>query len=102
MSETPPRRWTRRGPEALFRRGAPLGARCERPPAVQMTAQVAFDVGGTFTDFVLQDEEGRLHTHKVLTTYPDPSDACLEGLEDVLRQGGLGWQHLTRAVHGTT
>jgi N-methylhydantoinase A len=64
--------------------------------------QVAFDVGGTFTDFVLQDDAGRLHTAKRLTTYPDPSDACLAGLDAMMRESGASWNDLARAVHGTT
>ncbi|HSR25898.1 MAG TPA: hydantoinase/oxoprolinase family protein, partial [Candidatus Eisenbacteria bacterium] len=67
-----------------------------------MTAQVAFDVGGTFTDFALQDEAGRLHTGKRLTTYPDPSEACLAGLDEVMARAGVSWTDLARAVHGTT
>ena len=66
------------------------------------SVQVAFDVGGTFTDFVLQDSGGRLHTHKVLTTYPDPSEACLVGLDELFTRAGVGWSTLARAVHGTT
>jgi len=67
-----------------------------------MTPQVAFDVGGTFTDFVLQDAAGRLHTGKRLTTYPDPSEACLAGLADLMQRTGVPWHELARAVHGTT
>lgn len=58
--------------------------------------------GGTFTDFVLQDANGRLHTGKRLTTYPDPSEACLAGLDELMRRTGIAWQDLARAVHGTT
>ena len=67
-----------------------------------MTPQVAFDVGGTFTDFVLQDAAGRLHTGKRLTTYPDPGEACLAGLDEVMARAGVSWPDLARAVHGTT
>src|SRR5262252_7712861 len=42
-----------------------------------MPYRVGFDVGGTFTDFVLQSPTGELTTAKRLTTYPDPSEACL-------------------------
>jgi len=66
------------------------------------TPQVAFDVGGTFTDVVLQDAAGRLHTGKRLTTYPDPSDACLAALDEVMARAGVAWPDLARAVHGTT
>jgi N-methylhydantoinase A len=64
--------------------------------------RVGFDVGGTFTDFVLQTGDGRLHTHKRLTTYPDPSDACLAGLDELMAEAGAGWVDLAQAVHGTT
>jgi N-methylhydantoinase A len=64
--------------------------------------RVGFDVGGTFTDFVLQTADGRLHTHKRLTTYPDPSDACLAGLDELMAETGVGWSELAQAVHGTT
>ena len=64
--------------------------------------RVGFDVGGTFTDFVLEDAEGRWHTGKRLTTYPDPSEACIAGLETLLEDAGVGFNEVTRVVHGTT
>ena len=67
-----------------------------------MAYRVGFDVGGTFTDFVLQTPAGELLTAKRLTTYPDPSDACLAGLDELLAQAGVAWRDVTQAVHGTT
>jgi len=64
--------------------------------------RVGFDVGGTFTDFVLQLPDGRLHTAKRLTSYPDPSEACLAGLDELLAEAGVGWGDLAQGVHGTT
>ncbi len=64
--------------------------------------RVGFDVGGTFTDFVLQSPSGALLTAKRLTTYPDPSEACLEGLDALMARGGAPWVRLGQAVHGTT
>ncbi|MFQ5554174.1 MAG: hydantoinase/oxoprolinase family protein [Acidimicrobiia bacterium] len=64
--------------------------------------RVGFDVGGTFTDFVLEDAKGRWHTGKRLTTYPDPSDACLAGLAELLERADVGFAEISRAVHGTT
>jgi len=64
--------------------------------------RVGFDVGGTFTDFVLQSPSGELSTGKRLTTYPDPSEACLAGLDALLAQGGVPWSDVAQAVHGTT
>src|SRR6266850_2110780 len=67
-----------------------------------MRYRVGFDVGGTFTDFVLQSPSGDLLTAKRLTTYPDPSEACLAGLDDLLAQGAVAWSDVTQATHGTT
>jgi N-methylhydantoinase A len=65
-------------------------------------AQIAFDVGGTFTDVVLQDADGHLHTGKRLTSYPDPTESCLAGLDELVERAGVPWAGLRRAVHGTT
>jgi N-methylhydantoinase A len=67
-----------------------------------MAWRVGFDVGGTFTDFVLQTPAGELLTAKRLTTYPDPSEACLLGLEELLARARAPWADLVQAVHGTT
>ena len=67
-----------------------------------MSYRLGFDVGGTFTDFVLQSPAGDLITAKRLTTYPDPSEACLAGLDALLTSAGVAWADVTQAVHGTT
>jgi len=64
--------------------------------------RLGFDVGGTFTDFVLQAPTGELTAAKRLTTYPDPSEACLAGLDDLVAQAGVSWSDVAQAVHGTT
>jgi N-methylhydantoinase A len=67
-----------------------------------MPYRVGFDVGGTFTDFVLQSPSGELRAVKRLTTYPDPSAACLTGLDELIAQGGVSWADVAQVVHGTT
>ncbi len=67
-----------------------------------MPYRLGFDVGGTFTDFVLQAPSGELATAKRLTTYPDPADACLAGLDALARGAGVAWGDVAQAVHGTT
>ena len=62
-----------------------------------------FDIGGTFTDFVLCDTEtGQLETYKTLTTPHAPEQAVIEGwrvlLERVFADGG----QVENAIHGTT
>ena len=45
-----------------------------------MSYRLGVDIGGTFTDFALYDEQsGGLAIHKQLTTPDDPSRAVLEG-----------------------
>jgi N-methylhydantoinase A len=67
-----------------------------------MGFRVGFDVGGTFTDFALQADDGRLLTGKRLTTPDDPARACVEGLRELVARAGLAWTDLAQAVHGTT
>jgi 5-oxoprolinase (ATP-hydrolysing) len=65
--------------------------------------RVGIDIGGTFTDFVLFDEErGRLTIHKCLTTPKDPAAGALEGLEELLRAAALRFNDIGHLVHGTT
>jgi 5-oxoprolinase (ATP-hydrolysing)/N-methylhydantoinase A len=65
--------------------------------------RVGIDIGGTFTDFVLVDAAAaRLRIHKCLTTPKDPAAGALEGLEELLRAAGLGFEDVGHLVHGTT
>ncbi len=59
--------------------------------------RLGVDTGGTFTDFVLRDADGRLRVHKVLSTPEAPERAILKGLADMgLVDVGL------QLVHGST
>jgi hypothetical protein len=65
--------------------------------------RVGFDIGGTFTDFVLYDaDRGAVTLHKRLTTAHDPSEAALLGLAEILDMAGIGHADLSEIVHGTT
>ncbi|EAV41779.1 N-methylhydantoinase A [Roseibium aggregatum IAM 12614] len=65
--------------------------------------RVGFDIGGTFTDFVLYDRQTASVTlHKRLTTPHDPSEAALKGLEEILEMRGISHADLSEIVHGTT
>jgi N-methylhydantoinase A len=59
------------------------------------------DVGGTFTDVVLIDDDG-MHTAKVPTTPTDPVDGVIDGVTAVLAAAGVDLAAVTRLVHGTT
>lgn len=65
--------------------------------------RVGFDIGGTFTDFVLSDAETSSVTlHKRLTTPHDPSEAALKGLDELLALRSIGHADVSEIVHGTT
>ena len=62
-----------------------------------------FDIGGTFTDFVLIDTaSGEIASYKALTTPEDPSRAVVEGWEELLAGAGVTGGAVERAIHGTT
>jgi N-methylhydantoinase A len=64
---------------------------------------VGIDVGGTFTDFVLLDEErGHINVGKVLTTTDDPAAGILHGLEELLDRHHLHAAEVRTIVHATT
>ncbi len=65
--------------------------------------RVGFDIGGTFTDFVLFDRQlGRIHLHKRLTSADDPARSALLGLEELMAQAGIELADVDDIVHGTT
>ena len=47
------------------------------------TMRIGADVGGTFTDVVLETGE-RMFSTKVLTTYDAPEDSVLDGVRTVV------------------
>ena len=65
--------------------------------------RVGVDVGGTFTDVVLWDDESGTPTlHKLPSTPADPSVAALEGIETVAKAAGTTMEGVQRVSHGTT
>ena len=69
--------------------------------AQSVITRLATDIGGTFTDIVLERGEKRFTT-KVLTTPHAPEEAVVEGTRLVLDEAGLGFADLDVFVHGTT
>ncbi len=63
--------------------------------------RLSVDIGGTFTDIVLEGGERRWAT-KVLTTPRAPELAVLDGTRAMLGEAGLGFADLRLFVHGTT
>jgi len=61
------------------------------------------DIGGTFTDLLLLDEQtGEMIIGKILTTPGDPSLAVIQGLQALLAERHLDPATVTAAIHGTT
>ncbi len=61
------------------------------------------DIGGTFTDFVLlNDQTGEIRTGKCLTTPGDPSDAVEEGIRELEKTAPDFVARLDELIHGTT
>ncbi len=69
----------------------------------EKTVRLGCDIGGTFTDFVLLDDEtGQMKVNKCLTTPHDPSEAVEQGISTLIQdQPGL-MRRLYEIVHGTT
>ena len=59
------------------------------------------DIGGTFTDVVLE-VHGQTYSTKVLTTYAAPEDAIISGLQQVCDKAGVDLGEIEQIVHGTT
>ena len=65
--------------------------------------RLGFDIGGTFTDFVLTDPAtGALRLHKRLTTPDDPAVGALDGLRQIIADHGCTFADVAEIVHGTT
>jgi N-methylhydantoinase A len=68
-----------------------------------MTLRIAIDIGGTFTDATVLDEEtGRVSIAKTLTTPSDPSDGFMQAAERALAEAGLAPARVGFVVHATT
>src|SRR5580704_8295542 len=63
--------------------------------------RLAVDIGGTFTDLVL-DLPDRTLSAKLLTTHAAPDEAVIEGTQTILREAGIGASSLDLVIHGTT
>ncbi len=64
--------------------------------------RVGVDIGGTFTDIVFLDPEGRLFTRKVSSSVDNYARAIVEGVAEVFDEAGLGPGDVREIRHGTT
>jgi N-methylhydantoinase A len=64
--------------------------------------RIGVDVGGTFTDVVLIDQQGQRWYVKVPSTPSDPSQGFLKGLHEALDAAGIPPNQISDIRHGTT
>ena len=65
------------------------------------TIRLGVDIGGTFTDVVLE-VAGDVFSTKVLTTYAAPEDAIIDGMHQVCAKAGVKTSDIEQIIHGTT
>ena len=63
--------------------------------------RLAIDIGGTFTDIVLEDNSN-LFTKKVLTSTAQPEVAVIEGVVELLQENKIKSSDIKMIIHGTT
>jgi N-methylhydantoinase A len=68
-----------------------------------MAHRLGVDVGGTFTDLLLVDDEtGNLHRVKTPSTPNDPAQGVLVGVQRICEESGVPPEELRYVMHGTT
>ncbi len=68
-----------------------------------MPYTLGVDVGGTFTDiFLVNENDGRIFTAKVPSTPQDSSIGVLNGIERVCENSGIAPSEIGHVMHGTT
>lgn len=68
-----------------------------------MPYRLGVDVGGTFTDLILVNEDsGDIHTAKVPSTPSDSSIGVMNGIEKVCKNAGINPTSISQVMHGTT
>jgi len=68
-----------------------------------MTYRLGVDVGGTFTDLLLFDEDtGNFWRHKTPSTPHDSSEGILNGVQAITAEAGVAAKEIAYFLHGTT
>ena len=65
------------------------------------SVRLGVDIGGTFTDVVLE-KDGVPFSIKVLTTYFAPENAIIDGMHQVCAKAGVTPAQIDQIIHGTT
>jgi len=67
----------------------------------KQSVRLGVDIGGTFTDVVLEVGTASFST-KVLTTYIAPENAIIDGMQQVCAKSGVAPSEIDQIIHGTT
>ena len=68
-----------------------------------MSYRLGVDVGGTFTDLLLFDEQsGAFWRHKTPSTPHDSSEGILNGVKAIMADAGITAADIAYFLHGTT
>lgn len=67
-----------------------------------MGLRIGADVGGTFTDIVLEQLDGTFVSTKVLTTHSGPEEGILAGIEQLAAEHQVNLAEVEQIIHGTT
>ncbi|MGM0562681.1 MAG: hydantoinase/oxoprolinase N-terminal domain-containing protein, partial [Pseudomonadota bacterium] len=71
-------------------------------PGATGDVRIGVDIGGTFTDIVVQCGDGRLYLNKVSSTPEDPGKGVVTGVVEVLERLEIPVSAVREIVHGTT
>ncbi|WP_010277917.1 hydantoinase/oxoprolinase family protein [Paenibacillus senegalensis] len=68
-----------------------------------MSYRLGVDTGGTFTDIALiHEQSGQIHVAKVPSTPHDPSEAVMNGVDEIARKTGIDVREISFFIHGST
>lgn len=67
-----------------------------------MGLRIGADVGGTFTDIVIELADGTYSSTKVLTTHAAPEVGILDGIGRIAAQEDISLRDVEQIIHGTT
>ena len=67
-----------------------------------MALRIGADVGGTFTDIVLERHDGSFVSTKVLTTHAAPEQGILDGISALVEAFSVDMGDVEQIIHGTT
>lgn len=64
--------------------------------------RIGVDIGGTFTDIVLMDDNGTVLTKKISSSVDNYATAIVDGLDEIFQSYDLSGLNVQEILHGTT